>query len=70
MNRAEVLESTVDFMVASHEYVTLIQRTFIEQGRLKEAISALDVQRIAYAREKVAGLEQQMLTAWRDNGIG
>jgi hypothetical protein len=69
MNRAEVLGITVDFMVANHKYVTLIQRTFIDQGRLKDSITSQQVQMISDAKNRLAGLEQQMYAAWRENGI-
>ncbi len=70
MNRDDVLTSTMTFLIANHEYTSLIERAFVHEGRINDAVSPGQIQQIAYARQKAQGLEQQMYITWKENGLG
>ncbi len=69
MNRIDVLDSTLRFMMASQEYVMLIHRVFISDGSFREEVSTAQLQRIRDARQRAQGLEDEMYAIWQRNGI-
>ncbi len=70
MNREDVLTSTLTYLIAIHEYATLIERAFVHAGRLNDTVNPNQIQQISYARQKAQGLEQQMYSTWKENGLG
>ncbi len=69
MNRSEVLETTVRFMIADNKYVTLISRTLIRDGELRLEVQPHELQLIRNARQQREDLEKMMLAVWSENGL-
>ncbi len=70
MNRTELLQATVRFTSASHEYVQLIATTFIADGTFYPSITAQRLKMISKAKAKRDELEKIMYEVWDKNGIG
>ena len=69
MNRLEILTATADFLVADHEYITLIRKALVRYGEPPPTITAQHLELIAAAKRKRAELEEKMYTIWAGNGI-
>ncbi len=69
MNKADVLQTTVNFMLADQEYVTAIRRALIYDGSLRSNVKPGELEKIKLAKQKREELEAAMYSSWTANGI-
>ena len=69
MSRTEILAVTADFLVADHEYITLIRKALVRYGEPPPTVTAQQLELIGAAKRKRAELEEKMYTIWASNGI-
>ncbi len=69
MNKADVLQTTVTFMLADQEYLTAIRHALIYQGRMRSNLKAGELEKIKLAKQKREDTEAAMYSSWTANGM-
>ncbi len=69
MNKADVLQTTVNFMLADQEYLTAIRHALLYDGGLRSNVKPGELEKIKLAKQKREDLEAAMYSAWTANGI-